>query len=69
MSKLKEVEWEGVKGWQWEDGPIFIRDNARQSAIDYGRTLRHLADFEELARMEQKQHKCRKRIETLKELS
>ncbi len=28
-----------------------------------------LADFEELARMEQKQHKCRKRIETLKELS
>lgn len=69
MSKLKEVEFEGTKGWQWEDGPIFVYcDNARKLAIDYGKTLMRLADFEELARNTQAQHRCRQQLEQLEAL-
>lgn len=38
MSKLQEVPWEGdVKGWQWEGGPIFLGEDGRRWAIEYGK--------------------------------
>jgi len=68
MSKLKEVEWEGVKGWQWEDGPIFVQVDGRRLAIDYGRALQLIVDFEAIADAGQKRHRCQQHIKELEAL-
>jgi hypothetical protein len=67
MSKLHETPLDkDTKGWQWEDGPIFLGDDARKWAIEYGKALLRLAALKKMSKMQHEQHWRLKQIEALK---
>ncbi len=65
MNKLHKAPFQGETGWQWEDGPIFIGEDARKWAVDYGQTKRRLHELTELAKLTQGRIDCENRIEHL----
>ncbi len=55
MSKLRETNWQGIKGWQWDCGPIFVGDDGRQWALDYGQAVQRIEELTKLAKLHQEQ--------------
>lgn len=66
MSKLQEVTGDGnVKGWQWEDGPIFLGEDGHRWAIEYGKALMRQGELKAFAKLLQEQYETGKRLEAL----
>jgi hypothetical protein len=69
MTKLHEAPWDGdTKGWQWEDGPIFLGPDARKYAVDYGKALLRQDDLKIIAKLQHEGHFARKRLAALEKI-
>jgi hypothetical protein len=69
MSRLKETNFQGIPGWQWDDGPIFVGENARPHAVGYGKAVQYVEDWEAYAKLCQKQVVEEARLKKLREIS
>lgn len=69
MSRLKQTKTtEEIPGWQWDDGPIFLGDDARFNAVNYGKTVQRLEDFVDLATLQHAHEHNLREIERLKKI-
>lgn len=69
MSRLKETNFQGIPGWQWDDGPIFVGDLARQYAVGYGKAVQYVEEWEAYAKLCQKRAIEEARLKKLEEIS
>ena len=68
MSRLKETNFQGIPGWQWDAGPIFVGDDGRQNAVGYGKAIQYVEEWERYAKLCQEQLSITKRLEDLENL-
>ena len=68
MSRLREVEYHGVPGWQWDDGPIFVGKEPRKHAVGYGKAVQNLEDWVAYAELCQQQALAEQRLTQLKKI-
>jgi len=66
MSRLREREDRGHVGWQWDAGPVFVGEDGRKWAIQYGRATRYLEELAQLAKLHHEHETCKSNIHTLK---
>jgi hypothetical protein len=66
MSRLKETNFQGIPGWQWDDGPIFVGEKARDHAVGYGKAVQNLEEWRAYAKLCQDQALSTKRLAELK---
>ena len=70
MSRLTKGKVCGREAWQWDDGPIFVVDegmeNAREWAVEYGKTVQRLETLKELANLSLEKAIKEEQIEELK---
>lgn len=69
MSRLKETDFQGVPGWQWDDGPIFVGKDSRKYAVGYGRVVQYLEEWKGYARLSQERALAEKRLRELKKIA
>lgn len=63
MSILKETNFRGIPGWQWNIGPIFIGERGRHCAVEYGKALQCVEEWEKYAKLLQDQSLNTKQLE------
>ncbi len=68
MSRLRERIDRGHAGWQWDAGPVFVGEDGRKWAIQFGRATRYLEELAQLAEMKHRNACCKATIEQLKEV-
>ncbi len=66
MSRLRKRIDKGYVGWQWDAGPVFVGDDGRKWAVQYGRATRYLEELTQLAHLQLRQRQTGKTIKTLK---
>jgi hypothetical protein len=66
MSRLRETSFQDTPGWQWDDGPIFVGEESRKHAIDYGKAVQRLEEWEAFAKLRQEWAVAKQRLEALK---
>ena len=66
MSRLHERIDRGHVGWQWDAGPVFVGEDGRKWAIQYGRATRYLEELAQLAEMKHRHEDCTTSIHALK---
>jgi hypothetical protein len=66
MSRLRETNFQGIKGWQWDIGPIFVGERGRENAVNYGKAIQYIEEWEQYAKLCQEQEIAKVRLETLK---
>lgn len=68
MSRLEKTNWQGHEGWQWDDGPIFVGKNGRKHAVEYGKAIQWIDEWEKVAKLCQEQAQAELRLAQLKEM-
>jgi len=68
VSRLRETEWKGIKGWQWDDGPIFVGEEGRQYAVECGKAIQVVEEWGKYAELCQEQAVAKARLRELKAL-
>jgi len=68
MSRLRETNWQGIKGWQWDAGPIFVGEDGRKHAVNYGKAVQWVEEWEAYAKLCQERALIEKRMAELKKL-
>jgi len=66
MSRLRERIDRGYVGWQWDAGPVFVGEDGRKWAIQYGRATRYLEELAQLAELQARHAACKTSIHALK---
>jgi hypothetical protein len=67
MSRLHEETYGGAKGWQWDDGPVFLGHDGRRWAIEYGKAIRRMEELTSLAELHHKRILGEERLKTLEQ--
>jgi len=68
MSRLRERIDRGHVGWQWDAGPVFVGENGRRCAVQYGRATRYLEELAQLAEMQHRSECVKASIKQLKKM-
>jgi len=68
MSRLRERKYRSQVGWQWDAGPVFVGEDGRKWAIQYGKAVRYLEELAQLAEMKYRNESVKATIEQLKEM-
>lgn len=69
MSRLRETNFQGIPGWQWDEGPIFVGKGARTNAVGYGKAVMYLEEWRIRAKLSQGQELAKAQLKKLQENS
>ncbi len=69
MSRLRKTNCQGIEGWQWDIGPIFVGEEGRTNAVSYGKVVQCLEEWKAYAKLCLEQAEAKSRLKKLQENS